>query len=84
MKSIFDEPVHCTQCPWKGIIGETGEEEHDDGQLDCPVCHSVAHEYWYRLLWSRIKYGIANYFLRRWEIKLFFWRRNNHAKGNSI
>lgn len=44
LKSIFECALKCTQCDWVGTVGECGDEEHDDGQLDCPRCHSIAKE----------------------------------------
>ena len=41
MRSIFEAEMKCPSCGWEGTVGTCGDVEHDDGCLDCPVCHSV-------------------------------------------
>ena len=48
MKRIFDHAMKCTECKWKGTVGECGDVEHKDGQLDCPICHAIATDDWER------------------------------------
>ena len=51
MQSITDVGMECTQCPWRGTLGECDTDadwedvtDHDEGRLRCPCCGSLVSE----------------------------------------